>query len=223
MSPLEMRQSTNTSKDLDEKKFNQALTELNLQVALFRDLLLGVGSARDCPELREKIRKIRMEAVEDVVKTNNSLLPHVKKCISEGTIVDNGQLICLYLIARLLQRELDKCLRLVTFLPMQDMDKHFDNKTKKPGAGGGIGSMLTQIVLCTNTRPDFNAEEVASVAKDQKELFIIVEDMADHLPIEDPNKAVTGLTCNDQDGRKWTVKRQRRKCFIDCAGCFCKT
>ena len=57
----------------------QALTELNLQVALFRDLLLGVGSARDCPELREKIRKIRMEAVEDVVKTNNSLLPHVKK------------------------------------------------------------------------------------------------------------------------------------------------
>lgn len=87
------------------------------------------------------------------------------------------------------------------------------------------------------------------MAKDQKELFIIVEDMADHLPIEDPNKgevqnmlhytmiishckipftivaltAVTGLTCNDQDGRKWTVKRQRRKCFIDCAGCFCKT
>ena len=47
---------------------------------------------------------------------------------------------------------------------------------------------LDQIVLCTNTRPDFNAEEVASVAKDQKELFIIVEDMADHLPIEDPNK-----------------------------------
>ena len=29
---------------------------------------------------------------------------------------------------------------------------------------------------------------MASVAKDQKELFIIVEDMADHLPIEDPNK-----------------------------------
>ena len=39
--------------------------------------------------------------------------------------MDNGQLICLYLLARLLQRELEKCLRLVTFLPMQDMDKHF--------------------------------------------------------------------------------------------------
>ena len=43
--------------------------------------------------------------------------------------------------------------------------------------------------MCTSTtRPDFNAEEVASVTKDQKELVIIVEDMADHLPIEDPNK-----------------------------------
>ena len=48
--------------------------------------------------------------------------------------------------------------------------------------------IILQIVLCTSTRPDFNAEEVASVTKDQKELVIIVEDMADHLPIEDPNK-----------------------------------
>lgn len=224
MSPLEMKQcSNNNGKDQqEEKKFNQVLIDLNLLVAQFRDLLLGVGSARDCPELREKIRKVRMEAVEEVVRTNNSLLPHVKKCISEGAIVDNGQLICLYLIARLLQRELEKCLRLVTFLPMQDMDKHFDNKTRRPGAGGGIGTMLTQIVLCTNTRPDFNAEEVASVTKDQKELVVIVADMADHLPKEDPSKAMAGLTCNDQDGRKWTVKRQRRKCLIDCGGCFCK-
>ena len=59
------------------------------------------------------------------------LLQHLKnifsvcRCIAEGTILDNGQLICLYLLARLLQRELEKCLRLVAFLPMQDMDKHF--------------------------------------------------------------------------------------------------
>ena len=99
-----------------------------------------------------------------------------------------------------------------------------------------------QIVLCTSAaRPDFNAEEVASVKKDKRELFVIVQDMADHLPIEDPNKgagcehelenvnilsillsATAGLTCNDQDGRKWTVRRQRRKCFVDCGGCFSK-
>ena len=45
-----------------------------------------------------------------------------------------------------------------------------------------------QIVMCTSVRPDFNAEEVASVEKNQKELDTIVEDMADHLPIEDPSK-----------------------------------
>ena len=57
------------------------------------------------------------------------MIVDVCRCISEGTIVDNGQLICLYLLARLLQRELEKCLRLVTFLPMDDMDKHFGTET----------------------------------------------------------------------------------------------
>ena len=57
----------------------QALVELNLQVAIFRDLLLGVGSTRDCPDLRERIRKVRMDAMQEVIKTNNSLLPHIKK------------------------------------------------------------------------------------------------------------------------------------------------
>ena len=47
---------------------------------------------------------------------------------------------------------------------------------------------IFQIVMCTSVRPDFNAEEMASVAKNQRELQVIVEDMADHLPIEDPTK-----------------------------------
>lgn len=59
----------------------QALVELNLQVAIFRDLLLGVGSARDSPDLRERIRKVRMDAMQEVTKTNNSLLPHIKRYI----------------------------------------------------------------------------------------------------------------------------------------------
>ena len=80
MSPHDVRTSNLSSvKDADERKFNQTLTELNIQVAQFRDLLLAVGSAKDCPDLRERIRKVRMEAVEDVMRTNNSLLPHVKK------------------------------------------------------------------------------------------------------------------------------------------------
>ena len=68
-----------------------------------------------------------------------------------------------------------------------------------------------QIVLCTSTRPDFNAEEVASVAKDQKELFIIVEDMADHLPIEDPSKgAYSQCVVNSAANDPLVTERWRR-------------
>ena len=52
------------------------------------------------------------------------------RCVSEGTIVDNSQLICLYLLARLLQRELEKCLRLVSSLPM-DMEEYFGKRLKE--------------------------------------------------------------------------------------------
>ncbi len=38
--------------------------------------------------------------------------------LSEGTILDNHQLICLYMLSQLLERELDKCLRLVVAIPM---------------------------------------------------------------------------------------------------------
>ena len=69
-----------------------------------------------------------MSIVIIVKKYETRIKPY--RCISEGTIVDNGQLICLYLLARLLQRELEKCLRLVTSLPMQDMDKYFGEKIR---------------------------------------------------------------------------------------------
>ena len=39
--------------------------------------------------------------------------------------MDHGQLACLCLLARLLQGELEKCLRLVISRPMADMDKYF--------------------------------------------------------------------------------------------------
>ena len=52
---------------------------LNLQVALFRDLLLDVGGTKDGSALRENLRKVRMAAVEAVIKTNKTLLPYIKK------------------------------------------------------------------------------------------------------------------------------------------------
>jgi hypothetical protein len=39
-----------------------------------------------------------------------------------------------------------------------------------------------------SSRPDFNVLEVAGVKKDKQELIMVLKDMADHLPKEDPSK-----------------------------------
>ena len=52
---------------------------LNLQVVLFRDLLLDVGGPKDGPALREKVRRVRLGAVEAVARTYQAFLPHIKE------------------------------------------------------------------------------------------------------------------------------------------------
>ena len=63
-------------------------------------------------------------------------------CSIDGTIVDTTHLVCLYLLAKLLQAELEKCLRLVKNLPMQDMETYLGKK-KEPDL-----QHLTNILLC---------------------------------------------------------------------------
>ena len=41
------------------------------------------------------------------------------------------------------------------------------------------------MALCN---PDFNSEEVSSVKRNKNEIWTAVEDMAEHLPKEDPGK-----------------------------------
>ena len=50
-----------------------------------------------------------------------------------------------------------------------------------------------QIALCNGSRPDFNAEEVASVEKNKLELLSVLDDMADHLPKENPSKGMRSI------------------------------
>jgi len=213
MAPQESKESKLlASKTKEEGKIIQkALVTLNLQVALFRDLLLDVGSPRDGPNLREKLRRVRLDVVEATLRTNRLILPNIKDCSLDGTIVDTTPLVCLYLLARLLQAELEKCLRLVSNLPVQDMETYLESKSKKP-CTAGIGPILSKMALC-NPLPDFNSEEVTSVARSKTDIFGAVEDMAEHLPKEDPGKAMQGLTCHDLEVRSWTIgRRKRRKC-----------
>lgn len=57
----------------------QLIVEINSQVVLFRDMLIHVGQARDCPELREKIRKLRRTCVEACKHTGQIIMPQVKR------------------------------------------------------------------------------------------------------------------------------------------------
>lgn len=59
----------------------QLIVEINSQVALFRDMLIHVGQARDCPELREKIRKLRRTCVEACKHTGQIIMPQVKRWV----------------------------------------------------------------------------------------------------------------------------------------------
>ena len=57
----------------------QVICDLNVQIATFRDLLIHVGTAKDAPELREKIRRIRRQCVEACKQTHTTLLPQIKR------------------------------------------------------------------------------------------------------------------------------------------------
>ncbi|KAF5300181.1 hypothetical protein FQA39_LY11215 [Lamprigera yunnana] len=58
---------------------SKLIVDINGQVALFRDLLIHIGQAKDCPELREKIRKLRRTCVEACKHTGQLILPQLRR------------------------------------------------------------------------------------------------------------------------------------------------
>ena len=55
-------------------------------------------------------------------------------------------------------------------------------------ASHALSNVFSQLVLGKSMKPDFNAEETASVQKDKREIQKIVQEMAEYLPQEDPEK-----------------------------------
>lgn len=53
-----------------------------MQLALFRDLLIHIGQPHDCPELRERVRRLRRACVEATKQTSQLVLPNCKKLVS---------------------------------------------------------------------------------------------------------------------------------------------
>ena len=53
-----------------------------------------------------------------------------------------------------------------------------------------LSNVFSQLVLGKSMKPDFNAEETASVQKDKREIQKLVREMAEYLPQEDPEKGI---------------------------------
>ncbi|CAB3240500.1 unnamed protein product [Arctia plantaginis] len=152
------------------------ITEINVQLALFRDLLIHIGQPHDCPELRERVRRLRRACVEATKQTSQLVLPNCKKSTSEGC-TEQPQMVLLYFMAQLLLRELAKCHRLVQLVPM-DMTSYYENRA----GPSNFGNVISQILLCKQITPDFNQEELCSIIKDTQEITKIVNDIQEYLP-----------------------------------------
>ncbi|XP_070065300.1 uncharacterized protein dcma isoform X3 [Drosophila virilis] len=120
-----------TAVELDKvTNLNTLIVEINSHVALFRDMLIHVGQAKDCPELREKIRKLRRTCVEAFKHTAQILMPQVKSAMAEGILTDNPHLVLLFYMAQLFLRELVKSYRLIQVVPM-DMSGYYGKLEEK--------------------------------------------------------------------------------------------
>ncbi|KAL4130780.1 hypothetical protein QTP88_008169 [Uroleucon formosanum] len=71
------------SQQINEKRLSdffvsKLVVEINSQVAQFRELLVHIGTARDSPETREKIRKLRRGCVDTCKHTSQLLIPQMR-------------------------------------------------------------------------------------------------------------------------------------------------
>ncbi|XP_034834824.1 uncharacterized protein [Maniola hyperantus] len=187
-----------------EPNASSLITEINIQLALFRDLLIHIGQPHDCPELRERVRRLRRTCVEATKQTSQLVLPASKKSTSEGC-ADQPQLVLLYFMSQLLLRELAKCHRLVQLVPM-DMTSYYENRA----GPSNFGNVISQILLCKQITPDFNQEELCSIAKDTQEITRIVNDIQEYLPQhENLNHLETTVALKGDDvNGLWRNKRR---------------
>ncbi|XP_066594172.1 regulator of G-protein signaling 7-binding protein isoform X2 [Prorops nasuta] len=172
-----------TSKCHDEKieKTEKAvllqIQDINCQVAQFRDLLINIGQPRDCPELRERIRKLRRNCVDACKHASQSVLPHVQSAMDVGIPVDSPNLVLLFFVTQLFLRELYKSKNLVRIIPM-DMSGYYESKA----GPSNIGTVISQILLCKQITPDFNEEELCSIRKDSEEISALIAELQEFMP-----------------------------------------
>ncbi|XP_050666308.1 uncharacterized protein LOC126966353 [Leptidea sinapis] len=182
------------------------IADINVQLALFRDLLIHIGQPTDCPELRERVRRLRRTCVEATKQTCQLVLPTCKKTSGERDgCAEQPQLVLLYFMSQQLLRELAKCHRLVQLMPI-DMSSYYENRA----GPSNFGNVISQILLCKQITPDFNQEELCSIAKDTQEITRIFSDIQEYLPQhESLNQLESSIALKgDEVSGLWRNKRR---------------
>ncbi|XP_072944722.1 uncharacterized protein dcma isoform X2 [Epargyreus clarus] len=198
-----------------EPSASSLITEINVQLALFRDLLIHIGQPHDCPELRERVRRLRRACVEATKQTSQLVLPTCKKSTNEGC-AEQPQLVLLYFMSQLLLRELAKCHRLVQLVPM-DMTSYYENRA----GPSNFGNVISQILLCKQITPDFNQEELCSIAKDTQEITRIVGDIQEYLPQQENLTHLESNVALKGDDVNGLWKNKRRGSLYKGMGVLC--
>jgi len=187
------------------QRAQKMIAELNSQVAQFRQLLITIGQPKDSPEVREKIRRLRRQCVENCKHTNQLLLPQIHRDIADGIPVDKDHLVHFFCCSQLLARELRKSYRLIDARPL-DMSSFYENRT----GPSNLGSVFSQIILCKQLAPDFNQEELRSIRKDGEDMQRLIDDMQEFMPMEESYGRAFALAGDDKFS-VWAKKRMTNR------------
>ncbi|XP_076175869.1 decima [Ptiloglossa arizonensis] len=196
-------QAQDDKNEKTDNAVNLQIQEINIQVAKFRDLLINIGQPRDCPELREKIRRLRRNCVEACKSTSQLILPQVRRTTDIGIPVDCPNLMHLFCVVQLFLRELCKSKNLILLVPM-DMTEYFESRT----GPSKISNAISQIVLCAQITPNFYEEELCSIKKDSEEIRDLIDELQEFMPQSDGD--IEKYTALQNTGTKGTRTNGRR-------------
>lgn len=59
--------------------------------------------------------------------------------------------------------------------------------TENRAGPSNLGNVISQILLCKQITPDFNQEEICSIAKDSQEMSKIIKEMQEYMPKQENN------------------------------------
>lgn len=68
--------------------------------------------------------------------------------------------------------------------------------TENRAGPSNIGNVISQILLCKQIQPDFNQEEICSIAKDSQDLARLIQDMQEFLPQQDTAAGIYIISYN---------------------------